>query len=121
MELDLNQIIALFIVFVTALFAVYLISSKSKNQLNNVLIIAFLFLNAIDSAGSFLGLFVYPRFPGLGLFISTSASFLQVPALYLYILSTIYSDFKLKKKDLLLLRNQIQIFCQYHSELNPLS
>ena len=101
MQLNLNQIIALFIVFVTILFSGYIISSKSKNYISNVLIAIFLILNAIDSSGSFLGLFVYPRFPGLGLFISTSSSFLQVPALYLYILSTIYSDFKLKKKDLL--------------------
>lgn len=101
MELTLNQIIALFIVFVTILFAIYLLSSRSKNYISNVFITIFLIFNAIDSAGSFISIFVYPRFPGLGLFISTGASFLQVPALYLYILSTIYSDFKLKKKDLL--------------------
>jgi len=101
MELDINEIIVLFIVFVTVLFAVYLLSYKSKNYISNVLITIFLILNALDSSGGFLGIFVYRSFPGLGLFISTTASFLQAPALYLYILSIIYSDFKLKKKDLL--------------------
>jgi len=101
MELDINKIIALFIVFVTVLFTAFLISSKSKNYISNVLITIFLILNALDSSGSFLSIFVYPSFPGLGLFISSTASFLQAPVLYLYILSIIYSDFKLKRKDLL--------------------
>jgi len=101
MELDINEIIVLFIVFVTVLFTAFLISSKSKNYISNVLITIFLILNALDSSGSFLSIFVYPSFPGLGLFISSTASFLQAPVLYLYILSIIYSDFKLKRKDLL--------------------
>jgi len=101
MELDINKIIALFIVFVTVLFTAFLISSKSKNYISNVLITIFLILNALDSSGSFLSIFVYTSFPGLGLFISSTASFLQAPVLYLYILSIIYSDFKLKRKDLL--------------------
>ena len=101
MELDINEIIVLLIVFVTVLFTAFLISSKSKNYISNVLISIFLILNALNSSGSFLGIFVYPSFPGFGLFISTTASFLQAPVLYLYILSIIYSDFKLKKKDLL--------------------
>lgn len=63
MELDISEIIVLFIVFVTVLFTAFLISSKSKNYISNVLITIFLILNALDSSGSFIGIFVYPQLP----------------------------------------------------------
>jgi len=99
MELELIDIISLFIAFISVLFALFLLSIKSKNYLSNVLIAIFLFTNAQDSAAQFVGYFIYPNYPGLGLLISTTIYFIM-PSLYLYILSTIYSDFKLKKKDL---------------------
>jgi AraC-like DNA-binding protein len=99
MELNLIDIISLFIAFISVLFALFLLSIKSKNYLSNILIAIFLLTNAQDSAAQFVGYFIYPNYPGLGLLINTTL-FLLMPTLYLYILSTIYSDFKLKKKDL---------------------
>lgn len=99
MELDLLDIISLFIGFIELLFALYLLSIKSKNRLSNILIAIFLLVSAQDSTSQFLSYFIFPNFPGIYLLI-TITIFLKLPALYLYILSTIYSDFKLKKKDL---------------------
>ena len=99
MELELIDIISLFIAFISVLFAFFLLSIKSKNYLSNVLIAIFLLTNAQDAASQFVGYFIYPTYPGLGMLISTTIFFVM-PAFYLYILSTIYSDFKLKRKDL---------------------
>ena len=99
MELNLIDIISLFIAFISILFALFLLSIKSKNYLSNVLIAIFLFTYAQDSAAQFVSYFIFPNYPGLYLLI-TITIFLKLPALYFYILSTIYSDFKLKKKDL---------------------
>ncbi len=99
MELNLIDIISLFIAFISILFAIFLLGIKSKNYLSNVLIAIFLFTNAQDSASQFVSYFIFPNYPGLYLLI-TITIFLKLPALYFYILSTIYSDFKLKKKDL---------------------
>jgi AraC-like DNA-binding protein len=45
-------------------------------------------------------IFVYPKFPGWGMIINSTV-FFKMPLLYLYVLSVIYSDFKLQKKHLL--------------------
>lgn len=100
MELNVIDIISLFIAFISVLFALYLLSIKSKNYISNVFISIFLLTYAQDATSQFIGYFVYQNYPGLGLIISNSIYF-KLPALYLYILSTIYSDFKLRKRDLL--------------------
>lgn len=100
MELNVIDIISLFIAFVSILFALYLLSLKSRNYQSNILLAIFLLINAQDSASQFTSHFLYPEYPGLIILISISI-FLKLPALYLFILSTIYSDFKLKWKHLL--------------------
>lgn len=99
MQLELIDIISLFIAFVSILFALYLLSVNSKNYQSNILIAIFLLINAQDSAGQFVNFFLYPDHPGITILISISI-FLKLPALFLFILSTIYSDFKLRKKHL---------------------
>jgi AraC-like DNA-binding protein len=99
MELNFTDIVSLFIVFVSLLFAAYLLTMKSENYTSNLLIALFLILNAQDSSSIFSN-FVYPNFPGWGMLMNSTV-FFTMPLLYLYILSVIYSDFSLKGKHLI--------------------
>lgn len=95
MELNLLNILSLLIIFVSLLFAGFLLLSKSKNYLSNLLIGLFLIINAIDAGNSFIVSYIFPQYPGLGMLLS-STIFFKIPLIYLYILSIIYSDFKLR-------------------------
>jgi len=99
MEFNFIDIVSLFIVFVSLLFAAYLLTMKSENYTSNLLIALFLILNAQDSSSIFSN-FVYPNFPGWGMLMNSTV-FFTMPLLYLYILSVIYSDFSLKGKHLI--------------------
>ncbi|MCB9284554.1 MAG: helix-turn-helix transcriptional regulator [Lewinellaceae bacterium] len=99
MELTVFQIFELLIVFVSLLFAGFLFSVKTENYTSNLLMAFFLILNAQDSGGSFISGFVYPNYPGWGMLINSTV-LLIMPVLYLYIQSVIYSDFRLKWRDL---------------------
>lgn len=100
MELDLIELISLLIVFVSLLLAVFLLTSRSENYVSNILLAAFLIISAEDSDSVIIGNFVYPNFPALGMLINSTV-LLKIPFLYLYILSVIYSNFRLKWKHLL--------------------
>jgi len=94
MELSFTDIVSLFIVFVSLLFAAYLLTMKTEKYTSNLLIALFLIFNAQDSTAVFSYL-VYPKHPGWGMMMNSTV-FFSLPLLYLYILSVIYSDFKLK-------------------------
>ncbi|PLX14511.1 MAG: AraC family transcriptional regulator, partial [Marinilabiliales bacterium] len=100
MELSILQIFSLLIVFVSLLLAGFLLAARSKNYLSNLLLAAFLIVSAIDSDSIFLGSYIYPNYPTLGLFLS-SLIFFKIPLLYLYLLSVIYANFSLNWKSLL--------------------
>ncbi len=95
MELGLNEIISLFIVFVSLLLAIFLFSTSLANNKSNLLLALFLIIGAQDADAVIIRTFISPSFPALAVFISMTI-FFQIPLLYLYILSVIYSDFKLK-------------------------
>lgn len=99
-SLTLNNFISLTIVFVSWLLVVFLLTAKTKNRTSNILLALYLLVNAQDSSGLIAGYFLYPKFPGFGMLLNSTV-FIKMPLLYLYILSVIYSDFKLKKKHLL--------------------
>ena len=99
MELDILQILSLLIVFVSLLMAASLLSMRSANYLSNLLLALFLIVSAIDSDSIFLGGYIYPNYPALGMFLS-SLVFLKLPLFYLYLVSVTFSDFKLKWKHL---------------------
>ncbi len=99
MELDILQILSLLVVFVSLLMAASLLSMRSANYLSNVLLAMFLIVSAIDSDAIFLGSYIYPNYPALGMFLS-SLVFFKMPLLYLYLVSVTFSDFKLKWKHL---------------------
>lgn len=94
MELSILQIFSLLIVFVSLLLASFLLAARSKNYLSNLLLAAFLIVSAIDSDSIFLGSYIYPNYPTLGLLLS-SFIFFKIPLLYLYLLSVIYANFSL--------------------------
>ena len=97
---SIEQIVNILISFISLLFAVFLLTAKTKNYLSNVLIAFFLIVNAQDFGGIFASSFIYPKYPGWGMIVNHTV-FFQIPLIYLYLLSVIYSDFKLKKKHLL--------------------
>lgn len=98
-SLSFDNFISLIIVFISWLLVVFLLTAKTKNKFSNILLSLFLLVNAQDSSGLFASYFLYPKFPGLGMLLNSTV-FIKMPLLYLYILSVIYSDFKLKKKHL---------------------
>ena len=97
--LSFQQFINLFLVLISWLLIIFLLTAKTKNKTSNILLALYLLMNAQDSSGLFASFFVYPDYPGWGMFINNSV-FLKFPLLYLYLLSVIYSDFKLKPKHL---------------------
>jgi AraC-like DNA-binding protein len=99
-SLSFENFITLIIVFVSWVLVAFLLTAKTKNKTSNILLAVFLIVNAQDSSGMFASLFVYPKFPGWGMIINSTV-FFKMPLLYLYVLSVIYSDFKLQKKHLL--------------------
>jgi len=98
-SLSFEQFISLIVVFVSWLLVAFLLTTKTKNKTSNILLSLFLLVNAQDSSGLFASYFVYPNYPGWGMIINSTV-FIKMPLLYLYLLSVIYSDFKLKKKHL---------------------
>lgn len=95
MELDIIQILSLLKVFISLLLAAFLLTVRSENYLSNLFLALFLIISAIDSDSIFLGHYIYPNYPSLGMFMN-SLVFLSMPVLYLYLVSIVYSDFKLK-------------------------
>lgn len=93
----LNNIVLL-IFFTHIVLALFLLGVSSKYQLSNRLLAVFLLLIAFD-----LSNFIFPGFyqTYLNFDMFRANSGLLTPAvLYLYIRSMVYSDFKLKKRDL---------------------
>ncbi len=78
------------------LFSVFLFTVKSNKKLANQLFALFLLLTAFDFSGFFLNS-IFSAHPDIKI-LKISSSLLQMPAFYLYVLATCYSDFKLKPK-----------------------
>lgn len=95
MELDIIQILSLLKVFISLLLAAFLLTVRSENYLSNLLLAMFLVISAVDSDSIFLSGYIYPNYPALGILLSSLVFFIM-PVLYLYIISIVYSDFKLK-------------------------
>lgn len=90
--------LAVLIVLLFLLFSGFLLSVKAKKKLSNQLLASFLIITAID-----ISAFFYHQFIELPLAIEMlriKTSTFKSPLLFLYILSIIYSNFKLKKKHL---------------------
>jgi len=98
---SLIGILALIICILFLLFATFLLTVKTEKKLSNRLLAAFLLVTAIDISAFFYREFIEVR---LSLeMLRIQISHLKDPFLFLYFLSVIYSDFRLKPKHLVLL------------------
>ena len=95
------SIVSLIIVVLFLFFSAFLLTVKTNKKLSNQLLAGFLIITAID-----ISVFFYHNFivlpPSIEMLRIQISSF-KDPLLFLYILSVIYSDFKLKTKHLILL------------------
>ena len=93
-------VLGFIIVILFLFFSSFLLTVKTDKKLSNRLLAAFLIVTAID-----ISAFFYPNFIRLPLAIEMlriQISSFKNPLLFLYILSIIYTNFKLKKKHLVL-------------------
>lgn len=86
-------------IFISLFLSLFLFTVKTEHKISNRLFAFFLVLTAIDISGIFFD-FLNDGPSNIGMF-RNSTSFLQLPILYLYVLSVCYSDFKLRQKHLL--------------------
>jgi hypothetical protein len=91
--------ITLVAILISLLLAAFLLSVKTERKLSNQLFATFLILTAID----IFGVIATPETAFLGKLdvFRSMMIFLHLPVFYLYILSVCYTDFSLRKKDLL--------------------
>ena len=98
--LDLVSVISFVLVLIFLFFAFFLLTVKTENKTRNILLALFLIITAIDISS-----FFYYRFitlpPDIEMLRAFCMSFLKSPLLYLYVLSLIYTDFRIKSKYLL--------------------
>ena len=98
-KINVLLIITVISLFISLLFAFFLVIVKTKYKISNYLFAAFLIITAIDISGPLFEL-VSDGPSNLGM-LRNNLAFLQIPAFYLYVLSVCYSDFKLKLKHLI--------------------
>ncbi|WP_299712849.1 AraC family transcriptional regulator [uncultured Tenacibaculum sp.] len=85
-----------FIIFLLFLFfAGFLLTVKTNKKLNNILLASFLIVTALDISVFFYSMFITPNLNLEMLRIKLSA--FKDPLLFLYVLSVIYSNFKLRR------------------------
>jgi AraC-like DNA-binding protein len=97
--IDINNILitaTVILLFITLLLAIFLVTVKTKHRISNYLFATYLILTLIDNSGTILSL-ISSGPSNFGMFKNTLA-FLQIPMIYLYVLSVCYSDFQLKPK-----------------------
>ncbi|MBS7256488.1 helix-turn-helix domain-containing protein [Flavobacterium branchiicola] len=98
-KINLLVIVTIITLFILLFLAFFLFAVKTKHKTSNSLFAAFLILQAIDTSQTLFDLVIHEP-SNLGMLRGLCA-FLQIPVLYLYVLSVCYSDFKLKPKHLI--------------------
>jgi len=99
---NIKNIFHLIIIFQCLLFSVYLLTSKPKKRLSNLILVGFLLSKAISEVGGVLSHFgelrdlAFVNFPH-SFFMEYPFLFAYIPFLFLYILSLTQKDFKFKK------------------------
>ena len=91
-------IVSFVIVILFILLSIFLISVKTNKKLSNMLLASFLVITAIDISVFFYNNFI--ELPPSIEMLRIQISCFKDPFLFLYILSVIYSDFKLQLKHL---------------------
>ncbi len=100
MELNLFNTLSLFYLFAASILILFLLTSKTERKLSNILLSVYLLLVIQDNGAQFTTALVYSNYPVLGMIISQT-TFLLAPALYLFVKSSVYKDFKLSRNTLL--------------------
>ncbi|RZN83533.1 MAG: AraC family transcriptional regulator [Winogradskyella sp.] len=96
---SLLGIITFGVIFISLLFATFLFTVTTKNKLSNRLIAFYFIVFSIH-----MSVFIYAKYVDIPLTLDRLRDqiiFLSSPLLYLYVLSAVYSDFKLKPIHLL--------------------
>ena len=92
-KINLPVAVAVLSIFITLILTIFLVRVRTEYKVSNRLFAFFLILTAIDISINLGYLFKIPR--KIRIFVS-SIFFLQLPTIYLYVLSVCYYDFKLK-------------------------
>lgn len=99
-DLPILSLATLFVIFISLLFALFLFTVKTKNKLSNILIGLYTVLMAA-TISVFFYRYYFNKIPLTFDMLRDQINYLSHPILYLYVLSAIYYDFKLKRKHLL--------------------
>jgi len=98
-KLSFLDSIAHIAVFVSLLLALFLLTVKTENKLANRLFACFIIFSAIDFSGLFA--YSFPHEYADLEFLRSTTCLLEMPLIYLYVLTVCYNDFRLKWKHLL--------------------
>ena len=96
---SIRGFITLILIFIALLLAVFLLTVKTKNKTSNRIMASYFIVFAIHISVFFYANYV--RIPVALDMLRDQIAFLGSPLLYLYVVSCIYSDFKLEQKHLL--------------------
>ncbi len=96
----LLQITSVILLFVSLLLAVFLLTVKTKNKTGNLALTFFLIINGIDTGSFFYHNYINVH-PTIEMLRIEIGAFFQKPLLFIFVISVLYSDFKLKPKHLL--------------------
>lgn len=99
-QIPLLSLITMFVVFLSVFFAFFLFTVKTEKRLSNILIGLFFLTIAVNISVFFYKYYIEDFSPSLNL-LRDQVSYLSNPLLYLYILSAIYNDFRLRPIHLL--------------------
>ncbi|BDD03947.1 helix-turn-helix domain-containing protein [Aureibacter tunicatorum] len=94
------ELLSILLAFLFLFFAGYLLAIKSNKRLSNLLFAAHFIITALDISAYFYPKFITLPYSAEMLRIKILAG-MKAPIIYLYILSVLYDDFKLKAKHIL--------------------
>ncbi|WP_108868703.1 helix-turn-helix domain-containing protein [Aquimarina aquimarini] len=101
MTFNIIELLSIFIVFLFLFFVAYLLITKTNKKLSNLLFAVYLFIVALDFSAYFYPKFITLSYTGEMIRMEVLAG-LKAPILYLYIISVLYDNFKIKIKHILL-------------------
>ena len=99
MNFSILEITTIFILFISLLLALFVLTVKTSNKKANVFLGVYFLIFAIH-----ISVFFYSKYitlPSVLEMVRDHIAFFTSPLLFLYVISSIYSDFKLKSKHLL--------------------
>jgi AraC-like DNA-binding protein len=94
MEMNIINIATILASFIAFLFMVFLLSIKTERRLPNFMLAVYLFVFILDILSLVIIKYIYPLSPIAGMLISLTV-LLTMPAIYLFVKSSIYRDLRL--------------------------